>query len=189
MHWTAGILWHFRAFSTPKKNPAPEVLSTPAPPPSNANRWAAYLATKQTTHQYNSVNRNGQSMRFSQKRVLKILLTVSALVGATLACGKPDTRPPLKFNPDKLPDAQVGQLYEVIIEVTDNQTPVFQMTIVEGNLPEGLTLDFDSSTDDGAKLSGTPFEKGEYVFTIRASCYGTMYSGQTGEYKYTLLVK
>jgi hypothetical protein len=28
-----GILRHFRAFSTPKRNPALGVLSTPAPPP------------------------------------------------------------------------------------------------------------------------------------------------------------
>jgi hypothetical protein len=31
MAW--GILRHFRAFSTPKRNPALGVLSTPAPPP------------------------------------------------------------------------------------------------------------------------------------------------------------
>jgi hypothetical protein len=30
---TVGILRHFRAFSTPKRNPALEVLSTPVPPP------------------------------------------------------------------------------------------------------------------------------------------------------------
>jgi len=28
-----GILRHFRALSTPERNPAPGVLSTPAPPP------------------------------------------------------------------------------------------------------------------------------------------------------------
>jgi hypothetical protein len=32
VHLTGGILRHFRAFSTPKQNPALEVLSTPARP-------------------------------------------------------------------------------------------------------------------------------------------------------------
>ncbi|MDP1624198.1 MAG: class I SAM-dependent methyltransferase [bacterium] len=33
MHWTLGILRHFRVFSTPEQNPAFGVLSTPAPAP------------------------------------------------------------------------------------------------------------------------------------------------------------
>ncbi|MEW6084317.1 MAG: hypothetical protein AB1607_06960 [Chloroflexota bacterium] len=32
VQWTGGILRHFRAFSTPKQNPALGVLSTPAHP-------------------------------------------------------------------------------------------------------------------------------------------------------------
>jgi hypothetical protein len=32
VHLTGGILWHFQALSTPKQNPALEVLSTPAHP-------------------------------------------------------------------------------------------------------------------------------------------------------------
>jgi hypothetical protein len=32
VHWTLGILRHFRALSSPKQNPALEVLSTPAHP-------------------------------------------------------------------------------------------------------------------------------------------------------------
>jgi len=32
VHLTGGILRHFQAFSTPKQNPALEVLSTPAHP-------------------------------------------------------------------------------------------------------------------------------------------------------------
>ena len=32
VHLTGGILRHFRAFSTPKQNPALKVLSTPAHP-------------------------------------------------------------------------------------------------------------------------------------------------------------
>jgi len=32
VHLTSGVLRHFRAFSTPKQNPANEVLSTPAHP-------------------------------------------------------------------------------------------------------------------------------------------------------------
>ena len=44
VHLTGGILRHFRAFSTPKQNPALEVLSTPAHP--QVTQTVGWLATK-----------------------------------------------------------------------------------------------------------------------------------------------
>jgi len=127
-------------------------------------------------------------MRLSKKQALKTLLIIMALlVGATLACVRSE-RPPLTFTPDELPDAQVGRPYEIIIEVFGNETPVFQIVVSEGELPEGLLLEYELETSDSATLSGVPVGKGEYEFTIKASCLGTNRSGQIGEQQYILLV-
>jgi len=45
VHLTLGILRHFRAFSTPKQNPALEVFIYAHPSAGNANRWAVPCKT------------------------------------------------------------------------------------------------------------------------------------------------
>ena len=128
-------------------------------------------------------------MRFLQLRAHNRLFVVIALVGAALACrpGTSDFRPPLSFSPDKLPDAQAGQPYDVTITVSGNQTPVFEFIVDNDDLPKGLVLHFESGNT--AKVSGIPFDKGEYEFTIKVSCFGTSVNGQTGEHQYRLFVK
>jgi hypothetical protein len=95
---------------------------------------------------------------------------------------------PLVFEPDTLPEGQVGVAYEVDIQVKDNVTPVFAMSISSGALPAGLELVFEEGVD-AAKITGTPEETGTFTFTVSAACFGTMVSGQTGEQEYTIVVE
>jgi hypothetical protein len=101
------------------------------------------------------------------------------------------TRPPghrLTFSPTELPEAEVGQSYQVTIVISDNHTPVGDVFLESGTLPPGLTLTFLESTDT-AEISGTPEEAGTFEFVIGAWCFGTNVSGDTGEHAYTLVVR
>jgi hypothetical protein len=106
-----------------------------------------------------------------------------------LACF-PDTspRPALKFDPEELPAGQLNIPYEVQVQVSQNVTPVFTMSISEGALPAGLTLEYVEN-DDFARITGSPHETGTFKFTISAMCYGTNVSGQAGQMEYTIVVK
>jgi hypothetical protein len=103
-----------------------------------------------------------------------------------LAC--PCTGTPLAFSPTELPEAQVGQPYEVTIAISGNHTPVFIISVDSEELPPGLTLHYEDNAST-AEIKGVPEKAGEFDFTVRASCYGTNVSGQTGERHYRLLVK
>ena len=93
----------------------------------------------------------------------------------------------LKVEPESLPNAQTGAEYEVEIRVSDNVTPVNNISISSGTLPAGLELVFVDG-EDGAKISGTPEETGTFTFTVAISCFGTMVSGQTLEKDYQIIV-
>lgn len=97
-------------------------------------------------------------------------------------------RGPLKFDPDKLPEAQVGVPYEVKVTVTQNVTPTGGFSISEGFLPKGLTLE-KVKGEDTAVISGTPAEAGAFPFKVFVWCYGTSVNGQAGEMSYTIIVK
>src|SRR5512145_2007497 len=45
------------------------------------------------------------------------------------------SRPLLVFNPNTLPAARVGSLYEATISIDENETPVIDFYLVEGSLP------------------------------------------------------
>ena len=120
----------------------------------------------------------------NRNRLAPILLVLVVV----LACGPGGKRPPLAFSPSELPDARVGQAYEVTISVSDNETPVFSMSADSEGLPPGLTLQY-TEYEDKARIEGVPEEAGEFEFTVSASCLGTMKNGQTGEHRYVLLVK
>ncbi len=94
----------------------------------------------------------------------------------------------LQFSPDKLPDASAGQAYEAIITVSNNATPVGDIYVGGGALPDGMTLVFTRGSSNSATLSGTPTTAGTYVFTVSAWCLGTNVSGQSGERNYSLVV-
>jgi len=95
--------------------------------------------------------------------------------------------PALVFTPQTLLSAQSGHAYQAVIQVKENVTPVFDMRVIEGELPPGLTLEFSEQERRGV-LSGVPYQAGEYTFQVAAYCYGTMVSGQTGVQEYTLTV-
>ena len=95
---------------------------------------------------------------------------------------------PLKIEPDSLPNAQTGVAYEVEIRVSDNVTPVNNVSISSGTLPAGLELVFVDHVD-GAKISGVPEETGTFTFTVVVGCKGTMVYGQTAEKEYVIVVE
>lgn len=95
---------------------------------------------------------------------------------------------PLKFEPEGLPSAQVDVPYEAEIRITQNSTPVGDITISVGALPAGLEL-VKLAGEDAAKISGIPNETGTFTFTVHVWCYGTMVSGQTGEKEYEIVVE
>ena len=95
---------------------------------------------------------------------------------------------PLKIEPDFLPKAQTGVEYEVEIRVSDNVTPVNNVSVSSGTLPAGLELVFVDGVD-GAKISGVPEETGTFTFTVSVSCFSTMVVGQTAEKEYVVVVE
>jgi hypothetical protein len=95
---------------------------------------------------------------------------------------------PLKFEPDSLPNAQTGVEYEVEMRVSDNVTPVNNVSISNGTLPVGLELVFVDHVD-GAIISGVPEETGIFTFTVFVSCFSTMVVGQSAEKEYVIVVE
>ena len=98
-------------------------------------------------------------------------------------------RPNLVLTPDTLPDAIVGQPYNIKISVSKEETPVGGTSIKVGELPSGLKMQKLDGKGEIAEISGTPTTAGSYEFTFDAWCYGTSVSGQTIEKKYKILVK
>lgn len=94
----------------------------------------------------------------------------------------------LVIEPAALPEAQLGEPYEVRIIITENVTPVGDMAITNGALPEGLEVVFTEG-EDSATISGIPKEAGTFTVALYIWCYGTQVSGQTLEKEYTLVVK
>ena len=121
----------------------------------------------------------------SKNVLLSTLAGLIVLLSTTFCSLTP--RPALQFMPDKLPDARVGQLYDVDILVAGNATPVGNYSISTGTLPSGLELITDESLHT-ARITGTPAVAGKYEFTLSVWCYGTNVSGQTGEKKYAIVV-
>ncbi len=121
-------------------------------------------------------------------------LACSALTRLLPATSTPEPEPtfepvttPLLIAPESLPEAHVGQPYEVTIQITQNVTPVGDLFIQSGELPAGLEFAFLNG-EDAAHIVGIPEEPGVYEFTVYAWCYGTQVSGQTLMQKYQLVV-
>src|ERR1043165_4882593 len=72
----------------------------------------------------------------------------------------------LKFDPDRLPDAQVRTPYEAEIHVTQNRTPVGDFAISDGSTRPGLELKKVEGVEDTARISGIPQEVGPFTFKI-----------------------
>jgi hypothetical protein len=117
-----------------------------------------------------------------------LLLPALVLAVALAACTDLGGRPALKFGPEELPEAQVGQPYTVTLTVSGAQTPMFSFAADPAALPPGLTWTYTEG-DTSALLSGVPTTAGDYQFTASAACVGTNVSGQGGEHTYKLKVK
>jgi hypothetical protein len=74
-------------------------------------------------------------------------------------------RPKLAFSPLELPEAVVGQSYEVTIAVANNETPIFRIAVDDGELPSGLALNYEERAIT-ATITGTPHEAGEFEFRL-----------------------
>ena len=94
----------------------------------------------------------------------------------------------LLITPTSLPKGQVGLMYEVKMQITQNVTPVGDMMIQAGELPAGLEFVFLDG-EDAAQIIGVPQDAGVFEFTVYAWCFGTQVSGQTLEKKYRIVVK
>lgn len=97
------------------------------------------------------------------------------------------TRQPLVIEPAVLPSAQKGVAYEAELRVSQNETPVVDFYVIDGELPEGLVITHEEA-EDTATISGVPAEEGVFTFTILAQCYGTSVSGQSVTREYTITV-
>jgi hypothetical protein len=91
----------------------------------------------------------------------------------------------LKFIPETLPGAILGQDYEARIDIGNVETFVGLFSIQQGKLPEGLTLERVKS-ENSVKIVGTPLETGTFTFSLFVQCEGTNDPGQEGEKEYTI---
>jgi hypothetical protein len=116
------------------------------------------------------------------------LIPIMALLCASLACLGGGGQPALVFSPDQLPSAALGQPYSAIIIITQNVTPVGQMSVARAELPPGLTFIFQKGQSAG-EIKGVPSQAGTFKFTVSAWCFGTNISGQSGHHDYQLVVQ
>ena len=124
------------------------------------------------------------------KKAIFIIILV-ALALATLSCSLANISSKsevLQFSPDKLPDVQVGRVYKVVITLSNQRTPAFNMGAGKDSLPPGLTGTFDQGKQTYT-LAGTPSRAGTYSLTVSALCYGTNVSGQSGQKEYQLVIQ
>ncbi len=122
-------------------------------------------------------------------RFLMVIFASLALLFATSCSLWSTPHPSLKFDPETLPDAQVGVPYEIEIRITQNVTPVGDFSAPPDKLPPGLALIKSEEVKDMAQITGAPEKAGTYTFIVSVWCYGTNVSGQTGEKEYTIVVK
>jgi hypothetical protein len=123
-----------------------------------------------------------------------VSLLAVLLLAATTACyffpffPPPErTRQPLLFAPDALPSARKGVAYNAEIKISQNETPVGEFYILEGTLPEGLSMS-QVEHENVARITGVPMEVGKFIFSVAVWCYGTSINGQQGSREYTIEV-
>ena len=122
----------------------------------------------------------------TKSRLLHLALYTLILIVA-LSCGPWYNEPsPLRFTPSELPEAQLGQPYDVTIKVLNNNTPIGSFYLV-GDPPAGLTFTSELGQPT-AHIQGTPQIIGTFSLTLTARCEGTNVSGQVGSITYQLVV-
>ena len=119
-------------------------------------------------------------------RAAFLLLTL-----ASMSCflGLPGKPQPLKIEPDSMPNAALGVPYSARMQVSENGTPVANITLIEGTLPPGLELKIIPGKNSAA-ISGVPTTAGAYSFTVHVWCYSTNnHTGQSQDVKYSIVVE
>jgi hypothetical protein len=116
----------------------------------------------------------------SGSRALVLAIALGMVLGG---CGDSRTPPPLAFSPSELPIAAVGEVYMVMIAVEGNLTPVSNVQIASGKLPENLEVRaaVNDSGADVLVISGVPSKPGIFAFQISVRCFGTNVTGQVGK--------
>ena len=94
----------------------------------------------------------------------------------------------LKFEPTDLPNAQKDTPYEIQVLVQNVETFVGKFNIIEGSLPEGLSLERVPG-ENAVRIMGIPMEAGTFTFVLEALCTGTNSPGQLGQKRYTIIVE
>lgn len=94
----------------------------------------------------------------------------------------------LKFEPTDLPNAQKDTPYEIQVMVQNVETFVGKFDIIEGSLPEGLSLERVPG-ENAVRIMGIPMEAGTFTFVLEALCTGTNSPGQSGQKRYTIIVE
>jgi hypothetical protein len=124
-------------------------------------------------------------LKFPFKAVLVFLVLLIS------ACSDKEDQPfppnddPLVFSPDNFPDGKVGEFYTTTITVSENLTPVFEISVPDESLPRGLQLIYQEP-QKFAVISGTPEEAGTTSISVTAKCFGTNSPGQVGEKEYSI---
>ncbi|HUP83996.1 MAG TPA: putative Ig domain-containing protein [Candidatus Limnocylindria bacterium] len=117
------------------------------------------------------------------RRLIMSMVLVGGLVGCTQAS--------FNVQPETLPNAAVGQPYEVLITATYPEGGVVDSKSLstEGSFPPGLSLRSTKPSDRTAAIFGTPTVAGTYAFTLRVGGeYCTMAGCPFGTRRYTLVV-
>ena len=126
-------------------------------------------------------------MKLSSKAVVITLLLLISSCSDEKDRPFPPNDDPLVFSPGSLPGGNVGEFYNATITVSDNMTPVFEISVPDDSLPQGLQL-FYQEPQVFAVISGIPEEAGTTSITVTAKCFGTNSPGQVGEIEYSIEV-
>lgn len=94
----------------------------------------------------------------------------------------------LEVSPAKLPDGAIGQEYEALVKVSNNETPLGGANIVSGTLPPGLSL-AEVENDDTLPIRGVPEQVGTFGFELELWCYATNFSGQSARRSYSISIR
>ncbi|MFG0317599.1 MAG: Ig domain-containing protein, partial [Planctomycetota bacterium JB042] len=90
----------------------------------------------------------------------------------------------LKVTSSKLPKGKVGKAYDENVHVKGG-VPGYAFEIVDGALPDGVSLVVEEGPSGSVQLAGTPTENGQFGFTIRV----TDDTGETAEKALKIKVK
>ena len=120
----------------------------------------------------------------------RLTAPIAALAVAASLVGACDSgQPALVFSPNNLPDGHPNQPYAQTITIAENRTPLGGISILDGSLPAGLTIEKIPGSNNAGRIVGTPVTTGTADFTVSVYCLGTNVSGQTGTKRYTLSVR